>query len=757
MDKTDNLEDFQIKVNRINSEKEKLIPYSKYIKNNYPQLSKVVPKHSILYKVKYRPEIVINEFHQTSNNYNTNINIKTNLNNKRNDTYNLNIKLNNDYPSPYSTDYLNNNKINSLPKNQSINLKIENESYQNSNSPHKMIEVNKKSKENKKIFNTVKYKRYQKNKNYSMGLINLFNSNNKMNTENYETSVESLSNNGNNINKILFLSNQKENNSPSNININNIKDPTIVKMEIYRIKLFKEFLKHFQNFYKIHFLKLFFNRMKTYKKKKQIIKNRTIENYYKPKLIKTSLLLNNINNDNNSCNDKINTDINAVEMLKSSTTKDYYEIYKQLKQHQNINSNLKNLFNNYNNNNLNIKNNIDFNDKNKHNDNISLSMGKTTYMNITPKINRNINFSSTNKRKDNQSPSFHIGNKIILNRDISFGKDKNDKNELFRDSKQLNKKYQQIQRRRKKIHFFNKSMGVLENINTDNKMNISNEFNEIKKYIQENKKENQTHNEKFYRKTVNSVKKSNLNDKFVNIRNINGKKYKIMKVNVNKNLLNKNNIYYSKKVKKENKLFSIVVKNIVSKDNLIHININYYFIKDKDKNKNIKERYDSLEQTNTFSISILSDKDTKRKNKFKLTSIKEEDLSLQNISIQNSKIFEENDIKYNDNKDKDLFDFIKNINNILIKKYKKIFIYKIKTIELIHKINNIFNNKKNEIEDNNINNKVYSKKFVNKNKEEKRTLGIFNKNSGETSADKINKLRYKLIKYSIKNLKKSKI
>ena len=159
MDKTDNLEDFQIKVNRINSEKEKLIPYSKYIKNNYPQLSKVVPKHSILYKVKYRPEIVINEFHQTSNNYNTNINIKTNLNNKRNDTYNLNIKLNNDYPSPYSTDYLNNNKINSLPKNQSINLKIENESYQNSNSPHKMIEVNKKSKDNKKIFNTVKYKR----------------------------------------------------------------------------------------------------------------------------------------------------------------------------------------------------------------------------------------------------------------------------------------------------------------------------------------------------------------------------------------------------------------------------------------------------------------------------------------------------------------------------------------------------------------------------------------------------------------------
>ena len=94
MNKTKSIDTYQIKVNRITSDKEKLIPYSKYIKNDYPQLSKVVPKNSILYKVKYKPDIVINEYHQTSNNYNTNINIKTNPNDNIHNNHNFNIKLN---------------------------------------------------------------------------------------------------------------------------------------------------------------------------------------------------------------------------------------------------------------------------------------------------------------------------------------------------------------------------------------------------------------------------------------------------------------------------------------------------------------------------------------------------------------------------------------------------------------------------------------------------------------------------------------
>ena len=96
------------------------------------------------------------------------------------------------------------------------------------------------------------------------------------------------------------------------------------------------------------------------------------------------------------------------------------------------------------------------------------------YRNTTPRINKNMNnLSSIKKRiKENKSPSFQIGNRKIINRDISFGKENKEENELYRDSKELNKKYEQIQRRRKKIHFFNKSAGMFSNKSVDNYKNI---------------------------------------------------------------------------------------------------------------------------------------------------------------------------------------------------------------------------------------------------------------------------------------------
>ena len=61
--------EYKIKVNRTFFEKENL---SKF--NN--KKVDIPTKKSILYKLKFNPEIIINEFHQTSNNINTNINIK---------------------------------------------------------------------------------------------------------------------------------------------------------------------------------------------------------------------------------------------------------------------------------------------------------------------------------------------------------------------------------------------------------------------------------------------------------------------------------------------------------------------------------------------------------------------------------------------------------------------------------------------------------------------------------------------------------
>lgn len=95
MNSNQNNEKLKIKVNRVSSDKGNSYPYTKYLKSNYPQISKISQKNPILYKVKYKPEIIINEYHQTSNNINTNINIKTNkpkkpnLNNSRNITNNF--------------------------------------------------------------------------------------------------------------------------------------------------------------------------------------------------------------------------------------------------------------------------------------------------------------------------------------------------------------------------------------------------------------------------------------------------------------------------------------------------------------------------------------------------------------------------------------------------------------------------------------------------------------------------------------------
>jgi hypothetical protein len=117
-------ETYQIKVNRLLSENDKLIPYSKYIKNDYPQLTKVVPKNSILYKAKCKPDIVINEYYQTSKNFNTNIKKKVypsennpRINNELSKTY-----QNSDYINFYDRNYFTEKPIRNTEFISKINL-----------------------------------------------------------------------------------------------------------------------------------------------------------------------------------------------------------------------------------------------------------------------------------------------------------------------------------------------------------------------------------------------------------------------------------------------------------------------------------------------------------------------------------------------------------------------------------------------------------------------------------------------------------
>ena len=884
-------ETYQIKVNRLLSENDKLIPYSKYIKNDYPQLTKVVPINSILYKAKYKPDIVINEYYQTSKNFNTSINKKaypiennSRLNNEISKTY-QNSDYINFYDRNYFTEkplrntefiskinlsgnfsnkeekgelslYSNGNKLRfnfkkRLYENNQYNMRYNNKTQKNlSNYLFQSSDQNKRDLEkhntsnfneinlnddilskdeylkfsykglegfkhntqelmNRNSINSFKNKKYNKRKNLSMGLIDLL-----QKKEIEESSLDSFRNTikkNNIINKKKFIRNRL-----GIDDTNEIKDRATQKMEIYREKLFKEFYKHFKKFIYRHFViesyELFINNLNHMKKEKKIYfnANKIKDNYKISHKKKHSCFL--LKEDNH--------EDGLMEGFKSMTSKNDYTIYNELKEYQNSNSNFKNIFGS---NNLSNK----FN-KNKNN-NQSLTFINKYGLNSSP---RNKNYLSLKDGKEKKlkekSPSIHIGNKTIINRDISFGSSEKKENELYRDSKELSKKFEQIQRRRKKLQLFNRSIELNNNKSVKSinynmqRMNDSEDIKKMRRYISEIRKENSLY-ESLQRKSVENNKKrierDNINEEGIkninisvnkrdkdllnNSQNHNSKPKKIKKnknaninTNINKKIINnydkniiykvnaiddkyslsqKNSIYYNKKVKqsnKVNKIFSIVIKDISTKDNLIQINIKYYFTK---RNKPLKQRYNSLQQEKILSLSFYGDdkKQKKKKLKNKLTSIQEED-----ASIQNSRVYDEAEITH-----KKILEFIEIINDSIIKKYKKNLLYRIKTIELVYKMNNIFNLEEN----NNDNKEEKENKDNNDNKENENNIDkkediipkeenknikiikriIYNKkrgykinkkssteNKNKVFKEQINKFRLELIKFSINSIHK---
>lgn len=876
---------YQIKVNRLLSENDKLIPYSKYIKNDYPQLTKVVPKNSILYKAKFKPNIVINEYYQTSKNFNTNIGNKaypsensSKINNELSKTY-----QNSDYINFYERNYFtekplrntefiskinlsgnfsnkeekgefspysngNNLRFNfkkRLYENNEYNMRYNNKTQKNlsnclfQSSDKKQLFKSELEKHNTSNFNELnlnddilnkdeylkfsykglerikkntqemicrnsinsfKSKKYNKRKNLSMGLIDLLH---KKETE--ESSLDSFKTRmkkNNIINKKKFIRNR------ISIDDNNdIKDRATQKMEIYREKLFKEFYKHFKKCIYHHFVlesfKLFINNIKHLKKEKKI--------YFNANKIKDNYKISHKKKHSCALLKEDNHEANLMEGFKSSTSKNYYRLYNELKDYQNVNSNYKNIFGSNK-----FSNKIN---KNKNNSQ-SLTFKNKYDINSSPRSKNYLLLKNMKEKKlKEKSPSIHIGNRTIINRNISFGSSEKKENELYRDSKELSKKFEQIQRRRRKLQLFNRSIELNNNKSVKSidyniyNMNDSDDIKKMRRYISEIKRENSLY-ENLHRKSVENekirIEADNMNEegiKNINIsvnkrdkdllnksENYNTKQKKVKKniyTNINKKIINnydkniiyktnviddkyslnqKNNIYFNKKVKqlnKVNKIFSIVIKDISTKDNLIQINIKYYFM---NRNKPLKARYDSLQQEKALLLSFYGDdkKQKKQKYKDKLTSIQEED-----ASIQNSRIYDENEINH-----KKILEFIEIINDVTINKFKKNFIYRIKTIELVYKMNNIFNLKENN-NDSKENKEIKENKTIIDNKkediisnEENKNIKIIkriiynkkrgykiNKNSSienksKVNKDQINKFRLELIKFSINSIHK---
>ncbi len=842
-----NSERIQFKKTNPKNESQNIFP-SKYMKEKYPHLYKVVPRNSILFKVQYKPDSSYKEYLHTTYN-NKDIKKLQNIINSSPININNNQTNNNQINNPeqkYYEIHTNNTLLNYLDENdfknysnqknyeeiliQSSGFKpINNESsFQNflieknnlnnefiinpinSNEitrKEKRIIKNKITKDKDYVINEyLKINNYsnnkkgrtfkiQKNNNLNIDEMNIknnyenkYNINTSNNLKNYNNnlylkyknnildsndnfeyghqvinSIENLNYNSyktknlttnfnDNYSKESFRSHKIDtflspNNltntnkileSKNNNNIDNIEDTNKglnIKLNYYRIRLFKEFIKHFQKFCKVRlkkyfsmFLKNLNNKYRNINKNIYEYNNKTIRNIESKKVIIFS---------NNDISDDLLVN-------KSKTGRNVKNLYKKINTDNIKNHNLNNI--NYTNEISNI-----LKDKN--------------YIKSDPRIRKNnkIIFIKRNSIKKNTetnsintlSPSFHFKNSTLINKNISFRTEENIKeNELFRNTKELNEKMKQIQTRKNRSKFKNNNNFMLKSTNIEKtiKSDIDSQFNKIRKYmrsikknknykiqnieildnnqtneINENKKINRISQNKniirinnmFNINKVNSDYDYNKNenlDKYntdnkehsnviENSNNISSEKIIFNYNNENpknkaKYLVNNNrefsdkkkahivlpnqNYFYYNKIKdnnkniKNHKVYSVIIKNLSTSDGRINIYINYYFL--IRKNKPLITKYNHLRIVKTLSLNF---------------------------------IYIDNDININDNNNSDN----NNINNISNDNINNIDNDNINNIDNnninnIDNNNNYYNNKNNNDNDNNnINKKMNKKKY----------------------------------------------
>ena len=870
--------EYKIKVNKTFLEKVNS-------KNNNNKTKNYPFKKSILYNLKINPEIIINEFHQTSNNINTNINIKKdklknsefisrNNNNifddnnnsinepfnkeyfsydydyfKRNDrnqeinynktytnfqnhekdyemrqnekfsfnnryspfTSRINYYIGNTYSDKNRNQYIKNIKFNQLAKiknkisdyiipymKENINIKKpnteRNKKFNKFNITNCITEIennyiySNRKKSMKKGINHIsqdeivmpnKEKIYDDKRNIS---INFSKIHNKTFSERFNTFMNKERNQRNyypkkfknNIEKTqtnLQESNEKYEKYKSHTYANwNVHKALNIKLMNYRIKIFKQFYIHFERYYKAYikiYLYIFFKRLKYYTHNdisnldfignKKSRNNRISENY-------------------KSFHDD-NKDNYLLELYKFSTTNDYYNLNEP-----------KNIF-------TEIKSSI-FNDsetKNDNNFNLSLLELRKNIFNSTSRKDKDINCFSDRRRFINKNlfDSLAMSNISKINTETSrnqnLGNENYEKNELFRNLEELNKKGEKINRKkiskkeeylllsnlskknsknnnikkiretkeygqfselRKKLNKFNKNninnAKINIKINKNVKVNLEAKYNKTlqnfypKKFKEEkNKNNNYKQENKIANSNAINLKIANNSNRKINNNIIS---YKKVKININKKFIpkdnslkniknnkknnisknNKENIYIHKKKSDLIVIRPKLIYDIRTKDNRININIFYYNY--SNKNKASFTKYDLLYKSKNFSMNLINNfspikRNLENRRKQILSSIKEEEVSIQNSKIMDECIVSfnlENISETNNQKESNILQFINIIESILIHIYKRMLFIKMKTINMVNKIEKIlFNNdkKKNTNQIKNQGCSVYTKKL----------------------------------------------
>ena len=641
------------------------------------------------------------------------------------------IKLENEY----SNNFLKTSKIRNIESNFNnpieLNLEQSNEKNKDQNLYLNFMKNNNYSERNRKFF-------FNKNNTFNNPKIkspskNFINIKNKEYIEDFNDSFKNKRKRYHHyfspVQKTRKILEKNSNTYYSNIDYININRNLNTKLKNYRIKLCVEFCRHFNQFFKMLLKKYFFYFI-------QKLDNGN-DNNNDNENINYTYFYNKRNKFNNYKNMKSPGTIKDI--YKNNTVNDYETLYKKISKrtiysnktstinNKNSNSNSLNRMYNYTNN-FNSGNNYTISKNNTlNNDTLSNSPNNKYNIQSVPrskKININNNNNNSNdyinalsaRRNHNNkliesnsfSPSFRIGNRTIINRDISFRNEGISKeNELFRDTKELNKKFWQIQTR--KIRSKNKDGSkdknyekeqIKKNNMTLNTSEIKHEFDEIRKYINSVKKdkERKSSRKNIKNKTINTKKYDN---KTLNNMSHYRKKHLIKISNLENNDIIDNNINYEiydyendikdyekkKRYERNKKIDKIINKykslnNNNTKDSNKNRNNNNYNINLNSLNK-IEQINSSLNSLSSIHYNkknklIYISKDAKNNhNKIKVPSIKSmkntnkifhgfQQHNIQNIYSPNKHIIYYSKANDNKHKKKEVFKKIK-VFSMLIK------------------------------------------------------------------------------------------
>ena len=621
------------------SEKEKINPKkNKTGKNLF--LNEELPQNSILFNVNYKPDIIIN--HQTSNNFRTNINLQPCPSYSKTEYNQKNYSSQNQY---YTIDASNNNfnKRNRVEESPILNNGFIHDKIEILTKVFKLREDNLNKDKN---MNYINYNDLsQKDKNSINNRIDYHTKNNNNIIKNINPSsqkdsknkkyIEERNINRNNLNNIKYMTNNGESNPKYDLS-DNLKN-------LSRYKNNKANNKN-KNSNDLEYFEL----MKNIFKKKNKIKSD-----FSPSKILNNIIERKVNSNINGYNIyNINFNYYKIRAIKK-IFKFINKFYKKcLKQYFNyflyiINSNK--IINKYDDeicNNKVITDHKSYISDDVKNTYDKLPIKSKLYKTINNrKINRT-NFKSVfnnlaSKRNYTRdlTPFLKVGNETILLNDISFKtEDSKADPELYRDSYELNKKYQQILIRKRRSKLKNNNLN-----RTFDKKNEKDSHSNIRNYIKLTDNSMQD-NSVTTTKTLNSIKNNNrIYQNLIRIKKLdnnhkknsnrfrNNKSYdKEAKILKNKNKLNKiskNKIYNRNQdglTKNHNHnniknyAFTVLIKNICTKDGRINIYINYYFL--LRNNSPLITRYNNLKLSNYFSITYIIN----NKNNLKLSSIIEE-------------------------------------------------------------------------------------------------------------------------------------